>query len=155
MLQARKIPRDKALWVQIRDAKPKPPVAYEPFEQPCQGIAKQPKKPAYLKRKNIVLRSDFYRAQMAIYFTERVIFLSLPENYHCRVFPHLVATQIHHMRGRGRGGVGPLLLDKRYWLPVSERGHDKIHRNPEWAIAKGFMAAPGEWNKRGPEVIDV
>lgn len=53
----------------------------------------------------------------------------------CAVFPNRKATQCHHKRGR----IGKLLLDKRYWLPVSDEGHRKIENNPDWARENGFI----------------
>lgn len=52
----------------------------------------------------------------------------------CAVFPERKATEVHHMKGR----TGGLLLDKRYWLPVSRDGHQKIENNPQWALEQGF-----------------
>lgn len=40
----------------------------------------------------------------------------------CPIFPNLKCEDIHHMRGRS----GALLLDTRYWLAVSRKGHIKI-----------------------------
>lgn len=53
----------------------------------------------------------------------------------CAVFPKLKATQCHHRKGRW----GKLLLDERYWLPVSQEGHDYIHDHPEWSRDREFM----------------
>lgn len=51
------------------------------------------------------------------------------------LFPsHIPATEVHHMRGRGR-----YLLDVSTWLPVSRIGHSLIHGNPKWAKARGYM----------------
>lgn len=67
----------------------------------------------------------------------------------CAVFPFCVvyqrpnpATQCHHLRGR----VGSLLMDKRFWLPVSAEGHNWIHENMEQARKLGFLCAKGQWN---------
>jgi hypothetical protein len=58
----------------------------------------------------------------------------------CAVFPSQNATQVHHMLGRvgyadewARENDVPLLLDERFWLPVSDEGHKKITENPVWA----------------------
>lgn len=63
----------------------------------------------------------------------------------CAVFPHLKATEIHHQKGRegyaddyARENDIPLILDERYWLPVSSDGHKKITDNPDWARENGF-----------------
>ena len=55
-------------------------------------------------------------------------------------------TQNHHKRGR----LGALLMDKRFWIPVSARGHRKIHDAPDWARANGLLAHIGEWNMPVP-----
>lgn len=63
----------------------------------------------------------------------------------CAVFPTQVAVDIHHKKGRqgyadqwARDHDVPLLLDERFWLPVSRMGHNKIELNPEWAKKEGF-----------------
>lgn len=63
----------------------------------------------------------------------------------CAVYPHLDATEIHHMKGR-RGYANAekrqlgitLLLDKDFWLPVSNKGHGKITHNSKWAFRMGY-----------------
>ena len=61
----------------------------------------------------------------------------------CAVFPEKRAVHVHHMRGR----VGALLLDERYWLPVSWAGHRWIHDNPGRARRMGWLAQRGQWGK--------
>jgi hypothetical protein len=58
----------------------------------------------------------------------------------CAVHPNQPATQVHHMAGRvgyadewARENDVPLLLDERFWLPVSHEGHEQINNNPVWA----------------------
>lgn len=70
----------------------------------------------------------------------------------CAVFPWLDAEECHHQRGR----VGPLLMDERYWIPVSRDGHYRINYSPEWARRTfavladprkiTLLCARGEWN---------
>lgn len=55
------------------------------------------------------------------------------------------ATETHHMMGRqGYADEGarlagvPLLLDTRYWLPVSSEAHQKITTDSKWAIKMGY-----------------
>jgi len=55
-------------------------------------------------------------------------------------------NQIHHRNGR----LGSLLMDKRFWIPVSREGHRKIHDAPDWARANGLLAHIGEWNMPAP-----
>ena len=52
----------------------------------------------------------------------------------CPVYPELRASQVHHMKGR----IGELLLNEKYWLAVSAKGHDFIERNPKFAKKKGW-----------------
>ncbi len=58
----------------------------------------------------------------------------------CAVFQELQAEDIHHMMGRigyadkwARDNDIPLLIDQRFWLPVSRKGHFKIGEEPAWA----------------------
>ena len=55
---------------------------------------------------------------------------------------NVLVTQVHHMRGR----VGPLLIDRRFWLAVSAEGHTWIHANPQLACKQGWLAPIGKWN---------
>ena len=64
------------------------------------------------------------------------------EGKRCAVFPGNVATEIHHIRGR----TGTLLLDSRYWLPVSRAGHYWIDTHRKEAQEKGWLAQLGQWN---------
>ena len=54
---------------------------------------------------------------------------------------------VHHVRGRGHGGRGPLLLDERYWLACSLQGHRWIDANKDEARKRGWLAQKGDWNK--------
>lgn len=65
----------------------------------------------------------------------------------CAVMPHLPAVDIHHIAGRGHEAFYdewamqneiPLLLDERFWLPVSREGHIEITNRPAWAKKMGF-----------------
>ena len=64
------------------------------------------------------------------------------EGKRCAVFPHLVATDVHHVRGR----ITSLLTDERYWLPVSRAGHYWINNSPKKAQEMGWLAQLGQWN---------
>jgi hypothetical protein len=55
-------------------------------------------------------------------------------NKRCAVFPVLKATEIHHKAGR----IGKMLLNEKYWLAVSRKGHVEIEMNPAWAEKMGF-----------------
>src|SRR5947207_1738497 len=51
------------------------------------------------------------------------------------------ASAVHHVRGR----AGALLLDERFWLAVSQRGHRWIHDQPEAARELGLLCEAGKW----------
>lgn len=70
--------------------------------------------------------------ELAEYTHKRKIFLK--DNPRCAVYPKLMATDVHHKKGR----VGSLFLDEKFWLPVSRLGHKWVEENPEEAINKGF-----------------
>lgn len=116
---------------------------------PDQVDARRPRAALTAKpRKPIRRRSAKMRGQMDIYRERKAAFLK--KHPWCAVVPHdgrqrNRATEIHHTRGR----AGTLLLDERYWLPVSASGHDFIHDNPKLARDLGYLCKPGEWNKAG------
>jgi hypothetical protein len=45
------------------------------------------------------------------------------------------ADDIHHMKGRFKAR----LTDEQFWLPVCRFHHDKIHHEPAWAKANGWL----------------
>lgn len=55
----------------------------------------------------------------------------------CAVYPTLKAQEVHHMAGRS----GEMLLDEKYWLPVSRKGHVMIEMKPEWAKKMGYSVS--------------
>jgi len=57
------------------------------------------------------------------------------------------ATQVHHSRGR----LGDLLLDERFWVAVSAKGHEWIHENISHARKVGLICEPGQWNTKPKE----
>jgi hypothetical protein len=83
-------------------------------------------------------------AANAIYSAEKKGFI---HGQPCAVFPEQKATQIHHRMGRSRSGFADewaksrgiaILWDRRYWLAVSDDGHEKITKESEWAYKMGF-----------------
>lgn len=44
------------------------------------------------------------------------------------------STEIHHRAGRGKN-----YLNEATWLAVSSEMHRRIHENPSWARAKGYL----------------
>jgi hypothetical protein len=59
-----------------------------------------------------------------------------------RAYGHPISnrlSEVHHRRGR----VGRLLLDDRHWMPVSKSGHRWIHKHPNLARERQWLAQPG------------
>ncbi len=78
--------------------------------------------------------SDKRAAEMEQYNKEAKEFI---KGKMCAVYPKRKAQAVHHRKGR----IGALLLDKRWWLPVSNLGHDYIHDNPNESMEKGWMVS--------------
>jgi hypothetical protein len=89
-------------------------------------------KPEKVKPQGINKVSKNKAKELAEYTVKRKKFLQ--ENNRCAVYPKLMATQVHHRKGR----VGSLFLDEKYWLPVSALGHKWVEEHPEEAYKLGF-----------------
>ena len=94
-------------------------------------------------RRSIKRVSDKAITNNRVYSIERK--KHLQENPQCAVYPELASTEIHHMKGRrgfadewARNAGVPLLLDKRFWLAVSNKAHKRITEDSKWALAKGY-----------------
>src|SRR5690606_30591006 len=107
---------------------------------------KNKKSPANRLKKPIPSVSDKMKKLLYQYGRVRKQFLLLRENQSCPVTGQK-ATQIHHMRGRGKESFAddlarktntPLLIDTRFFLAVSMEGHRKIEENPIWAKEMGY-----------------
>jgi hypothetical protein len=83
--------------------------------------------------------SDRRRKALAIY--EKIKRVWLANHPTCEVSGE-PATEVHHRRGR----IGTLLIDTRFWMPVSRAVHGLIHRQPATARTEGWIAGPGKWN---------
>jgi hypothetical protein len=66
------------------------------------------------------------------YSVRAKVFLML--NPRCGVFPDLRSNQVHHKKGRS----GKMLLEEKYFMAVSQEGHDWIRDNPTLAEEKGY-----------------
>ncbi|HZI26231.1 MAG TPA: hypothetical protein VFD46_14200 [Chryseolinea sp.] len=104
-------------------------------------LDKQASQPAK-EKKPIKKVSDKMAALLEIYYRKRAMFI---QGKKCAIYPNQKATQVHHKKGReGYADLWAkendiiLLLDERFWLPVSMDGHEKIGREDEWAKARGF-----------------
>lgn len=73
----------------------------------------------------------------------REVLRSLDYSHHplCEVCGEKVAEQCHHRKGRGNRrttGELSLLNDKTLFLGVCRDCHERIERNPKWAIQMGY-----------------
>jgi len=98
------------------------------------------------RRQPVSKQSRIGRIKTEIYRVLRLQFLE--RNRWCRVClfvpysPRLrAATQVHHSRGRD----GTLIIDERFFVPVSDAGHDWIQRNPAAARRAGLLCKRGQW----------
>lgn len=92
-------------------------------------INRRSKKLSTLERKYSELRAEF---------------LLRPENRFCPVTCGKT-TEVHHKMGRvgyadewARQMGIPLLIDVRFFLAVSHKGHQEIENKPEWAYKMGY-----------------
>jgi hypothetical protein len=89
--------------------------------------------------KKISTRSKKMQKNMVLYGKLRKQFLK--DNPICPITGEKT-TDVHHKKGR----LGKLLLDTRFWLAVSRKGHKRIEVNPEWAKQMGYSLS--RLNKR-------
>ena len=66
----------------------------------------------------------------------------------CPIYPNLPVEDIHHKKGRD----GDLLLDERYWLAVSRKGHIWIELHPIEAKEKGYSLSRLEVTPEQPTI---
>lgn len=102
-----------------------------------------------MRRTRIKPISDKLRAARAVYNARVREWI---KGKRCAVYRTIPATQCHHQRGR----LGSLLMDERFWIPVSSAGHARIGTGPEWARrtfafltdgrALTLLCQRGEWN---------
>lgn len=69
----------------------------------------------------------------------------------CPVYPEEPVVDCHHQKGRigyadewARSKGITLLMDQRYWLAVSRKGHDCIETHPSLARARGWSLSRTE-----------
>jgi hypothetical protein len=99
----------------------------------CSFIFKPKKQPKLLQRSKTPVKkvSKKMSSDLREYGKLRKQFLL--ENPMCKKYPNLIATDIHHSRGRGR-----FLLDTSTWVPLSRKAHIEVEGNPELAKEQGF-----------------
>lgn len=103
-------------------------------------VEKEPKvsqKPPFKLKKAIKPRSKKRAKEEAQYNREVKVW---KVGKMCAVYPDKKAVDCHHIRGR----EGAMLLEQKFWLPVSREGHRKIENNPEWARSQGFIINRGQ-----------
>ena len=135
IIKRRKEKRPKAIWTQVRRAKPVPSALK------CERV----KKP----RKRVVGLSAERRRQIEAYAVARVKYLR--DNSICLArWPSAgsegryficaeKAKQVHHKAGRR----GPALLDETKWMAVCSACHRRIHAEPNLAANMGSIEPSG------------
>lgn len=119
----------------------KPNIALLAFPDPKLGKRKAPKRIRRVSPRQARLNRLYNKIKRE--------WALLPQNQWCRVTQVLkLASQPatktpHHKRGRHR----TLLIDARFFIPVSAWGHTWIHKHPEEARVLGLLAELGSWNK--------
>lgn len=86
-----------------------------------------------MKRSRISPVSKKRAERLKVYYKLREAFLI--ENPKCMIYPELNACDIHHIAGRH----GEMLSKVEYWMAVSRKAHDEIHRNGTWARENGYL----------------
>lgn len=118
-----------ALWKGLRAAR----------EAPTRGPAPVAKEKP---RKWIRAMSKPMASRRRVYALAVTEWKALPENRFCK-FPGCTCPteDNHHICGRS----GPLLMDRRWWLPVCRAHHNWIRDHPNAAKAMGLLTK-GPWN---------
>lgn len=89
-------------------------------------------------------QSDVMAALMRIYIPKAKKFV---KGKMCAVLKNVPATEVHHSAGRSIESFYDewaqernlcLLLDERFWIPVSREGHIEIENRPDWAKLMGY-----------------
>ena len=118
------MPRKKALWVGIYPPKrhPKPRKRLQPVSKRRQAVNAE-----YAKAKREWKRRLLEHAQ-----------------WWCARCCGVPSNSPHHTRGR----AGRLICEIQFFMPVCEGCHNWIHKNPKLAQLRGFLCAPGDWNRQ-------
>lgn len=97
----------------------------------ARGMCKLCCKIAEPERYRIKRESDKEKERLKRYRKARKEYLA--EHFRCEVCGD-PAHEIHHRKGRS----GDLLWDKRYFLSVDRKCHERIEQNPKWAYENGY-----------------
>lgn len=109
-----------------------------PLKRSTKPIRRVSKKRAKQLRTYSTLRKEFlalhpicqvWLKEQGITESDTAIFHLLLDDYAPR------ATEVHHMNRRN----GARLNDEAYWLAVCAEAHRRIHAEPSWARAEGFL----------------
>lgn len=116
----------------------------------CSGLCQFKDKKPDITLKNVKPIRKISKKQSILnakYLVVNKEFLSKPENKICPVTGQQT-TEVHHKKGRvgfaddwARENNIPLLLDVRFFLAVSRKGHRQIEENPEWAKEMGYSVS--------------
>lgn len=111
------------------------------------GLIRESKK----VRRNIKRVTKQTAGRRAKYNRRVKVWLTEPRNYWCRVWMlvrgvHIRATQCHHRAGRRLTKQGDLLMEEKFWCPVSMSGHQWIDAHRAEARELGLLAPFGEYN---------
>lgn len=115
----------------------------------ARGVAKSTRKPIKRQTPETARRTRIYNRRVKTWLAEHK---PVCEVYRRRMDKGLfvvtlpMATQCHHKYGRKLTKQGDLLLEERFWLPVSASGHEWINANPSQARELGLLAELGKYN---------
>lgn len=96
------------------------------------------------EKEPIKKQSEEMKRLMAIYVRQKMKWI---KGKMCAVLKNVPATDVHHSAGRSinefydewaRERNICLLLDERFWIPVSREGHIEIENRPDWAKLMGY-----------------
>lgn len=126
-MKRRTAPRQKALWVQIRDA-----------GQPTPAKKKVLADWMRVRRKRVRQVSAAQREKLKEYAGAKALYLM--GRTRCERCNCVAVLELHHRRGR----AGSLLSDHRYFAALCGKCHRWVHEHPAAARAAGWL---GQWGK--------
>jgi len=104
----------------------------------CEFLVKQSKGPAKQVKRSPINRMSNKRAIQERQYNKRVKIWKVGKM--CAVYPYLPCVDNHHRKGR----EGDMLLNEKYWLPVSREGHNFINQFPDIARERGWIINRGQ-----------
>lgn len=121
-------------------------IKFRSTDKYCSLRCKLSSTPKKKKKHYVIPKKSAKKAAADIeYYKIRAEFLNNLKSKICPVFPAKLVTDIHHKKGRigfadewAKENNIPLLIDTRFFLAVSRKGHEQIENNPIWAKENGF-----------------